>query len=113
MAILDRENKGGLMSVGTQTLDTLSDILGIQEEEIAENIDAYSKLKRVEYSYQDGDDVYISDCTMTVTRKAWLTAMHRQIYQPSSTKVYGIKTPAERAQQVSHRNKTPRGKKVQ
>ena len=38
MAILDRENKSGLMSVGTQTFDTLSDILGIQEEEIAENI---------------------------------------------------------------------------
>ena len=38
MAILDRENKGGLMSVGTQTLDTLSDILGIQEEGIAADI---------------------------------------------------------------------------
>ena len=82
-------------------------------EEIADNIEAYSKLKRIEYSYQDGDDVYISDCTMTVTRKAWLNAMHRQIYQPSSTKVYGIKTTTERAQQVSHRKKTPRGKKVQ
>ena len=38
MAILDRENKSGLMSVGTQTFDTLSDILGIQEEGIAADI---------------------------------------------------------------------------
>jgi hypothetical protein len=81
-------------------------------EEIADNIEQYSKLKRVEYSYIDGDDVYISDCGMTVTRKAWLNAMARQIYRPSSTKVYGIKTKAERQQQVLHRRKTPRGKKV-
>jgi len=38
MAIVDRENKGGLMSVGTQAFDTLSDILGIQEEKITEDI---------------------------------------------------------------------------
>ena len=83
-----------------------------EREEIAENIYNYSKLKRIEYSYQQGEEVYISDCTMTVTRKAWLNAMARQIYQPSSTKVYGIKTKKEREQQVSHRRKTPRGQKV-
>lgn len=81
--------------------------------EIAENILEYSKLKRVEYSYTDGDDVYISDCKMTATRKAWLSSMARQIHQPSSTSIYGIKTTAQRAQQVSHRRKTPRGQKVQ
>lgn len=81
--------------------------------EIAENIQEYTRLKRIEYSYTDGDDVYISDCKMTATRKAWLVAMARQIHQPSSTSIYGIKTKAQRAQQVSHRRKTPRGQKVQ
>ena len=80
--------------------------------EIAENIQEYARLKRIEYSYTDGDDVYISDCSMTVTRKAWLNAMARQIHRPSSTSIYGIKTTAQRAQQVSHRRKTPRGQKV-
>jgi hypothetical protein len=81
--------------------------------EIAENLLEYARLKRVEYSYTAGDDVYISDCKMTATRKAWLTAMARQIHQPSSTSIYGIKTTAQRAQQVLHRRKTPRGQKVQ
>jgi hypothetical protein len=81
--------------------------------EIAENIQQYAKLKRIEYSYTDGDDVYISDCKMTATRKAWLNAMARQIYRPSSTSIHGIKTTAQRAQQILHRRKTPQGKKVQ
>ena len=83
-----------------------------EKEEIAYNIEQYSKLKRVEYSYTDGDDVYISTTAMTVTRKEWLTSMARQIYQPSSTKIHGIKTKQETEQQVSHRRKTPRGQKV-
>ena len=81
--------------------------------DIAENLLEYSKLKRIEYSYTEGDDVYISDCKMTATRKAWLTAMARQIHQPSSTSIHGIKTTAQRAQQILHRRKTPQGKKVQ
>lgn len=81
--------------------------------EIAENILAYARLKRIEYSYTDGEDVYISDCKITATRKAWLTAMARQIHRPSSTSIYGIKTTTQRAQQVLHKRKTPRGKKVQ
>ena len=79
---------------------------------IAENIQDYARLKRIEYSYTDGDDVYISNCKMTATRKAWLMAMARQIHQPSSTSIYGIKTTAQRAQQISHKRKTPQGKKV-
>ncbi len=81
--------------------------------EIAENIQEYARLKRIEYSYTDGDDVYISDCKMTATRKAWLNAMARQIHRPSSTSIYGIKTKAQRAQQILHRRKTPQGQKVQ
>ena len=81
--------------------------------DIAENLLEYAKLKRIEYSYTDGDEVYISDCKMTATRKAWITAMARQIHQPSSTSIYGIKTTAQKAQQVSHKRKTPRGQKVQ
>lgn len=81
--------------------------------DIAENLLEYAKLKRVEYSYTDGEDVYISDCKMTATRKAWLTAMARQIHQPSSTSIYGIKTTAQKAQQILHKRKTPRGQKVQ
>ncbi len=81
--------------------------------DITENLLEYAKLKRIEYSYTDGDDVYISDCKMTATRKAWITAMARQIHQPSSTSIYGIKTTAQKAKQVSHKRKTPRGQKVQ
>ena len=81
--------------------------------DIAENLLQYAKLKRIEYSYTDGEDVYISNCKMTATRKAWITAMAKQIHQPSSTSIYGIKTTAQKEQQVSYKRKTPRGKKVQ
>ena len=83
-----------------------------EREEIAHNIEEYAKLKRVEYSYQDGEDVYISCTSMTVTRKTWLYSMAREIHRQTSTNRYGLKTRTERKQQVPHRRKTPRGKKV-
>ena len=83
-----------------------------EREEIAYRISQYARNERVEYTYQDNEDVYVSTVGMTSARKAWLAAMAKEIYQPSTTKVYGIKTKAERGQQIHYRRKTPQGKKV-
>tara|TARA_R110000824_G_scaffold241968_1_gene430719 strand:- start:149 stop:463 length:315 start_codon:yes stop_codon:yes gene_type:complete len=94
------------------TLDISAAYTKAEREEIAHNIEEYAKLKRVEYSYHNGDDVYVSCTSMTVTRKTWLHSMAREIYRQTSTNRYGLKTRTERKQQVPHRRKTPQGQKV-
>ena len=83
-----------------------------EKTEIVKNIYDFMKIDRIEYSYDDGDEVRISKTNLSKTKRDWLTCMCKEIYQQSNILSYGINTKASSTQQVSHRNRTAQGEKV-